>query len=104
MMKLQPYGHIGGVLINALSSVVDFKPAVEHAAKPTEDDGVFRTISMIDNRFYRAGVGFRLVTGAVVLGVEGGVAWGTNPVQSDKLPGGAAIPTNYVRLWNFSAK
>lgn len=104
MMRLQPYGHFGVVMINALSTVVDFKPGVEHNAKPTEDDGIFRTVSMLDNRFLRAGIGFRLVTGAVVLGVEGGVAWGTNPVQSDPLPGGAAVPTNYVRLYNLSAK
>jgi hypothetical protein len=59
---------------------------------------------MLDNRYLRAMAGFRMVAGTVVLGVEGGVAWGTNEIQSDKLPGNVAIPTNYVRLWSVSAK
>ena len=102
MVKLQPWAQGGIALVNALSSVVDFKPAAENGANPTADDGIFRTVTLTDNRYLRAALGLRLVAGAVVLGVEGGVAWGTNPIQSDKLPAGAAVPTDYVRVWSAS--
>ena len=104
MMKLQPYLQGGMAFVNALSSVVDFKPDAEIASNPTADDGIFRSIMFWDNRYLRGAAGLRLVTGAVVLGVEGSVAWGTNPIQSDSAPGGAALPTDYVRLWSASAR
>jgi len=104
MMKLQPYGSFGVELINALTSVVDFKPAAENTSRPGLDDGLFHTVSMIDNRYLRGSLGLRLMAGVVVLGVEGTLAAGTNPVQSDKLSGGGAPPTDYVRLWSFSGR
>jgi hypothetical protein len=104
MIKLQPWGSFGMAAVNALSSVVDFKPGTENVKNPTADDGIFRTIGFWDNRFLRASVGLRLVAGVVVLGVEGGVAWGTNDIQTDPLPGSATMPTDYVRLWTGSAR
>ena len=104
MMKLQPYGSFGVALVNALSSVVDFKPGVENQSRPGLDDGVFHTIHLYDNRFLRGVIGMRLVAGVAVLAVEGSLAGGTNPVQSDSVPGAAAPPEQFVRLWSFSAR
>jgi len=104
MMKLQPYGTFGLELVNALSNVVDFKPAVENQARPGLDDGLFHNISMIDNRYLRGSIGLRVVAGVVVLGLEGAVGAGTNPVQSDKLAGGTAAPQDFVRLWTLSGR
>lgn len=104
MVRLQPYGTFGLELINALSSIVDFKPAVENQARPGLDDGLFHNISMIDNRYLRGSVGLRLVAGVVVLGVEGAVGAGTNPAQSDKLATGEAPPQDFVRLWTLSGR
>jgi hypothetical protein len=86
-------------MINAESSAVDFKPGVEDPARPGIDDQVFHRIRLLDNRFWRAGAGARLLVGSVVLGVEGAVAWGTNAVQ--EAPGAA---TNFVRLWSFAGR
>jgi hypothetical protein len=57
----------------------------------------------LPNAFLRGTVGLRLVAGVVVLGVEGGLAWGTTSIQSDPLPSGAAPPKHFVRLWSSSA-
>jgi len=103
-IKLQPYGSFGMAMINAQSGVVNFKPAAQDAAHPSFADGVFRSISLFDNRFLRGTAGLRLVAGAVVLGVEGSVAAGTNAVQYDNLAGGAPPPTEYVRLWSVSGR
>ena len=104
MMKLQPYLTGGMAFVNALSSVVDFKPDAENPANPTADDGIFRNVSFVDNRYLRGALGLRLVAGAVVLGVEGSVAWGTNPIQSDSVPGGTPLPTDFVRLWSAAGR
>ena len=103
MIRLQPYAQGGIAMVNALSSVVDFKPGAERQSTPTADDGVFRTISFWENRFLRGAAGLRMVAGTVVLGVEGSLASGKNPVQHDSV-GGAAIPENFVRLWSVSGK
>jgi hypothetical protein len=99
MMKVQPYASIGLALINAESAAVDFKPGVEDPARPGIDDQVFHRVRLLDNRFWRAGAGARLLVGSVVLGVEGAVAWGTNAVQ--EAPGAA---TNFVRLWSLAGR
>jgi len=104
MAKLQPYAQFGIALVNALSSVIDFKPFAENPQNPTADDGIFRRVGFLDNRYFRTALGLRMVAGVVVLGVEGGLAWGTNPIQSDALAGGTAPPTNFVRLWSGSAR
>ena len=103
MIKLQPYAQGGIAMVNALSSVVDFKPAAENQANPTTDDGVFRRISFWENRFLRGAIGLRMVAGTVVLGLEGALASGKNPVQHDAVSGGA-IPENFVRMWSASGR
>ena len=100
MIKLQPYLQGGMVMINALSGVVDFKPAVENAANPGGDDGAFRSVVLYKNRYLRGAVGVRMVAGVVVLGIEGSMAAGTNPIYD----GPAGTPENYVRLTGFSAR
>lgn len=98
--ELQPYVQGGVVLIDAQSGVVDFKPGTVDAANPTAPDGVFHRAGFLDNRYLRAAAGLRLVAGYVVFGVEESVAEGRNAVQSDPLPGGAPVPTDFVRLWS----
>jgi len=104
MMKLQPYGQFGMAFVNAVSSVVNFKPSVDNIRNPGAADGVFHNISFLKNRFYRGAVGLRLVAGAAVLALEGSVAAGTNPTQDDKLASGAAPPENFVRVWGAAAR
>jgi hypothetical protein len=99
MMKLQPYGSFGLAMINAFSSAVDFKPGVEDAARPGIDDQVFHAVTLYNNRYWRGGLGVRLVAGTLVAGVEGAVAWGTNAVQD-----GASSPVNFVRLWSLAGR
>jgi len=99
MMKVQPYGSFGLAMINAQSSAVDFKPGAEDAARPGIDDQVFHRVRMFDNRYWRGSAGARLIVGSVVMGLEGAVAWGTNPVQE-----GPAPASNFVRLWSFAAR
>jgi hypothetical protein len=110
MVKLEPYGQGGVALVNALSSVVDFKPGVASTTNPTAHDGVFRDVNLQDNRYLRGAIGLRLVAGAVVLGIEGSGAGGTNPIQSGALPaaqcvaGSCSAPREYVRVWSTSAR
>lgn len=98
MVKLQPYFMFGVEMVNAQSSVVDFKPSTENPQNPTASEGLFHTVSFLDNRYLRSALGLRLVAGVVVLGVEGNLAWGTNAVQ-----GGAGAPKNFIRLWSGAA-
>ncbi len=110
MIKIEPYGQGGIALVNAISSVVDFKPAVASTANPTAHDGVFRDVNIKDNRYLRGAIGLRVVAGTVVLGLEGSGAGGTNPIQSDPMPaaqcaaGSCKAPREYVRLWSTSAR
>jgi len=99
MLKLQPYGSLGLAMVNAYSSVVDFKPAAEDQSRPGRDDQVFHPISLQNNRYWRAGAGLRMVAGKTVLGLEGAVAWGNNSVDD-----GAGSATNFVRLWSLAAR
>ena len=100
MMKLQPYGLFGVAMVNAASVSVDFKPGVEDPAQPAADDQVFHAASFYNNRYWRAGAGMRLVTGTLVVAVEGAMAWGSNNIQD----GATAAPENFVRLWSFSGR
>ena len=97
MLKLQPYLQGGVEMVNALSSGVDFKPAAENPQNPTADDGLFHTVSFLDNRYLRAALGVRMVAGVVVLGVEGNLAWGTNAIEKD------SAQKNFIRLWSGAA-
>ena len=109
-VKLQPYGQAGLAMVNAVSNVVDFKPAVAAAPNPTAHNGVFRDIHLQDNRYLRGSIGLRLVAGAVVLGIEGSGAGGTNAIQSASLPtsqcsgGQCKAPREYVRVWSTAAR
>gem|GEM_PF-537039 len=96
MVKLQPYGQYGMAFVNAASGVVNFRPALADPTDPTAADGVFHTLSFFQNRFHRVSLGLRLVAGAVVLGLEGSVALGQNPIQQDALAGGAPTPTQFT--------
>ena len=100
MMKLQPYGLFGVAMVNAASVSVDFKPGVEDPAQPAADDQVFHAATFYNNRYWRAGAGMRLVTGTLVVAVEGAMAWGRNNIQD----GATAAPENFVRLWSFSGR
>lgn len=104
MVKLQPYFQFGIAMVHATSGVVDFKPDTENPQDPTADDGVFRTVKLFDNLYNRFALGLRMVAGAVVLGAEGTVAYGTNPVQSDKLTGGGVVPTQFTRQLGASLR
>jgi hypothetical protein len=100
MMKVQPYGSFGVALVNAFSAVVDFKPAAEDGARPGIDDQVFHGVSLYNNRYWRAGMGMRAVSGALLVAVEGTVAWGKNPIQD----AATTAPENFVRLWSVSGR
>ena len=100
MMKLQPYGLFGVAMVNAASVSVDFKPGVEDPAQPAAGDQVFHAATFYNNRYWRAGAGMRLVTGTLVVAVEGAMAWGRNNIQD----GATAAPENFVRLWSFSGR
>jgi hypothetical protein len=100
MMKLQPYASFGLAMVNAFSAVVDFKPGAEDPSRPGADDQVFHAATLYNNRYLRAGAGVRLVTGTLVAGVEGAMAWGRNPIQDV----GAAGQENFVRLWSFAGR
>ena len=104
MVKLQPYFQFGIAMVHATSGVVDFQPGAEDPKDPTADDSAFRTVKLFDNLYNRFALGLRMVAGAVVLGAEGTVAYGTNPVQSDKLAGGAVVPTQFTRQLGASLR
>jgi hypothetical protein len=91
MIKLQPYGQYGMAFVNANTGVINFHPTSQDPTNPTAEDGVFREIHMLDNRYTRVALGLRLVAGAAVIGLEGNYAFGTNPVASDT--GGTDAPT-----------
>jgi hypothetical protein len=101
MMKLQPYGSFGLALINALSSVVDFKPGLGSPARPGQTEDAFHPVWIGDNRYLRGTVGVRLLVATMVVGVEGTMAGGRNAIQHDPLSG-AAPPEQYVRLTTIS--
>jgi hypothetical protein len=101
MMKLQPYGSFGIALINALTSVIDFKPGLSSPARPGQTEDVFHPVWIGDNRYLRGTLGVRLVAANVVLGVEGTMAGGRNAIQHDPV-GGAPPPEQYVRLTTIS--
>ena len=104
LVQLQPYFQFGIAMVHAVTGVVDFKPDTEDPRDPTADDGVFHTIRLYDNLYNRFALGLRMVAGAVVLGAEGTVAVGTNPVQSDKLAGNAAPATQFTRQIGVSLR
>jgi hypothetical protein len=101
IVRLQPYGEAGVALINAASGVLNFRPDGFNQRNPSAQAGAFQTIGFFHNVYYRGVVGLRMLAGALVLGLEGGLAMGNNPVQNDPPPGGAA-PKQFTRLWSAS--
>lgn len=101
--RLQPYAEAGVALVNARSGLVNFRPDAIDPRNPSAQAGAFHTAGFLHNVYYRGTVGLRLLAGAAVLGLEGGFAWGMNPVQSDPLAGGVDPPTQITRLWTASA-
>jgi hypothetical protein len=101
IVRLQPYGEAGVALINAASGVLNFRPDGFNPRDPSAQAGAFQTAGFFHNVYYRGVLGLRMLAGALVLGLEGGLAVGRNPVQSDPPPGGAA-PTQLTRLWSAS--
>jgi hypothetical protein len=87
-------------MVNAFSAVVDFKPAAEDPSRPGADDQVFHPISLYNNRYWRAGAGLRVISGPLLVALEGAVAWGKNPVQD----AATTAPENFVRLWSFAGR
>jgi hypothetical protein len=100
--QLQPYAQYGITFINAMSSSVDFHPSTENPTSPSDDDGVFRTISFFQNRYQHAAVGVRVVSGKFLFAVEGGVQMGSNPVQRDAAAGG--VPSQFTRVWSAAGR
>jgi hypothetical protein len=82
--------------------VLNFRPDGFDQNNPSAQAGSFQTIGFFHNVYYRGVLGLRMLAGALVLGLEGGLAMGSNPVQNDPPPGGAA-PTQFTRLWSASA-
>jgi hypothetical protein len=101
--RLQPFGQVGIAFIDAKSGVIDFRPSTENLKAPLGDDGSFHPVKFFQNRYWRANLGLRLLAGAAELGVEGGLAMGSNPVQAGVLASGAQPSTQFTRLWNASA-
>ncbi len=101
-VTLEPYGQYGITCINVSSGVIDFDPAHEDPKDPTADDGIFRSIGMFSNRYNRFVVGMRLKAGVVVVGAEGAVAFGTNPIMTDGVPANTTAATQFTRELAFS--
>ena len=103
MVRLQPYGEAGMAFINAASGVIDFNPGSVNVRDPTAQDGTFHTLRFFHNGYLRGALGLRVIAGAVVLGLEGGIASGTNPSQTDSPAGYGPVPTATATLWHASA-
>src|SRR5712671_2141269 len=101
-VRLQPYAQYGMTLVDASTSAIDFNPGSEDPANPSADDRSFHRIAFWENRYHRLAAGVRMVAGPVLFGLEGGAAFGTNPVQHDGAPGG--ISTQFTRIWTASAR
>jgi hypothetical protein len=99
--RLQPYVQYGMTLIDASSGAIDFNPSAEDPANPSADDGSFHRIAFWENRYHRFAAGVRMVSGRWLLGLEGGMAMGTNPVQHD---GAASAAIQFTRVWTGSAR
>ena len=96
--RLQPYAQYGMMLVDANTTSIDFNPAAEDPANPSADDGSFNRIAFWENRYHRFAAGVRVVSGRWLLGVEGSMAMGTNPVQQ----GGTA--TQFTRVVTASGR
>lgn len=100
--RVQPYAQYGMALVNATTSPIDFNPGAASSSNPSDNHGSFHHISFYENRYHRIVAGVRVVRGIMLLGVEGGLAFGTNPVQHDPVTSG---PTEqFTRVWTTSGR
>jgi hypothetical protein len=100
--RLQPYAQYGMVLVDAQSSPINFNPTAQPSGNPSDNHGSFHRIAFWENRYHRVIAGVRIVRGILLLGVEGGLAFGTNPVQHDPVSAG---PTEqFTRVWTTSGR
>jgi len=101
--RLQPYAQYGMVLVDATTSPINFNPGAAPSTTPSDNHGTFHRLAFWENRYHRITAGVRIVRGVMLLGVEGGLAFGTNPVSHDPLSG--AGPTEqFTRVWTTSAR
>ena len=98
--RLQPYAQYGLTMVDASTGAIDFNPAAENPANPSADDASFHRLAFWENRYHRFAAGVRMVAGRWLLGVEGSMAMGVNPVQHDN---SATAATQFTRLWTTSA-
>ncbi|HWE22705.1 MAG TPA: hypothetical protein VG496_02080 [Myxococcales bacterium] len=100
--RLQPYAQYGMVLAEANTASIDFNPGAAPSGNPSDNHDTFHRVAFYENRYHRFTAGIRLIRGSLLLGVEGGLAFGTNPVQHDPVTAG---PTEQeTRLWTAAAR
>jgi hypothetical protein len=100
--RLQPYAQYGMVVVEARTTSINFNPTAQPSGNPSDNHDSFHRIAFWENRYHRFVVGVRLVRGIMLLGVEGGLAFGTNPVQHDPVTAG---PTEqFTRVWTTSGR
>ena len=104
VVKLQPYIQGGIAMVNATTGVIAFHPQSEDVRDPTGASGVFHNLNFFRNRYVRWAAGFRVIAGSVLVAAEGSMATGTNPVQTDSLPSGAAAPTQKTESYSVSGR
>src|SRR6266478_5035041 len=98
--RLQPYAQYGLTMVDASTGAIDFNPSAENPGNPSADDASFHRLAFWENRYHRFVAGVRMVGGRWLIGVEGGMAMGSNPVQHDN---SASAATQFSRLWTTSA-
>jgi hypothetical protein len=87
LLQLQPFLQIGVAFLQLDAAWVDFSPQDFKSADPFGNHDIFQSVKLFDNSYLRSALGLRLVTGAVILGIEGGGAWGSNVVSSSAAAG-----------------
>ena len=101
--RLQPYAQYGMVLVDATTSPINFNPGAASSANASDNRGTFHRIAFWENRYHRVAAGVRLVRGMMLIGVEGGLAFGSNPIQHDPFSGGGPSE-QFTRVWTTSAR
>jgi hypothetical protein len=100
--RLQPYAQYGMVVAEARTFSINFNPTAQPSSNPSDNHGTFHRIAFWENRYHRFVVGLRLVRGVMLIGVEGGLAFGTNPVQHDPVTAGPS--EQFTRVWTTSGR
>jgi hypothetical protein len=89
-------------LVEARSSSIDFNPGAAPSSNSSDNHDAFHRIAFWENRYHRFVVGLRLVRGIMLIGVEGSLAFGTNPVQHDPVTAGPS--EQFTRVWTTSGR